>query len=195
MFDIFVPLFEQTLIELGAIGAGVGDDLALGERGHQLLGQPPLQDPAERHGDDIVEIDFVEGDDLVRHRGPERGDAARLHGDALAANQVGERAAIEKIDFDFVVPIGPLHLPRLPDFAGETVGREVAATVVEVAQSLGVSGERLRGAAIFFLAAGGDISRCETDAGHDRPKTSENSRKTRNAGPTRRQPVNGQTSV
>ena len=49
-----MPLFEQALIELGAIGAGIGDDLALRQRGHQLLGKSPLQDPAERHRDDIV---------------------------------------------------------------------------------------------------------------------------------------------
>ena len=137
VFDVGVPLFEQTLVELGAIGARVGDHLTLGERGHESLGQAPLQDPAEGNGHDVVVIDFVESDDLMRHGGPKSGDAARLHGDALAANQIGECAAIEKVDFDLVVPIGPLHLARLPNFASEAVGREVAAVAIEVVQRLG----------------------------------------------------------
>ena len=135
--DVFVPLFEQLAIERRACAIGVGNNLALRQRGQQMLGQPPLQDPAKRHRHDIVEVDIVESDDLMRHSGPKRRDAAGLNGDALAANQIGERAPIEKIDLDFVVPIGSRHLPRLPDFAGKAVGREVASPAIEMVHDLG----------------------------------------------------------
>ena len=115
----------------------VGNNLALRQRRQQMLGQPPLQDPAERHGHDIVEVDVVERDDLMRHRGPKRRDAAGLNRNALAAHQIGKCAPIEKIDLDFVVPIGPRHLPRLPDFAGKPVGREVASAAIEMVHDLG----------------------------------------------------------
>ena len=136
--DVFVPLLEQALIEFGTVGAGVGDDLALGERRHEPLGKTPLQNPAERHRDDIVVVDLVEGNDLVGHGGPERGDAAGLHSDPLAANEVGEGASIEKVDFDFIMAIRPLHLLRLPDLASEAIRREVAAMAVKVMQRLGL---------------------------------------------------------
>ena len=51
--------------------------------------------------------------------------------------KIRERAPIEKIDLDFVVPIGPRHLPRLPDFAGKAVRREIAPPAVEMVHHLG----------------------------------------------------------
>ncbi len=84
--DVFVPLLKQALIELGTVGAGVCDDLALGKRRHELLRKSPLQDPAERHRDHVVIVDLIEGHDLVGHGGPECGDAAGLDGNTLAAN-------------------------------------------------------------------------------------------------------------
>ena len=132
-----MPLLEQLAIERRAISLGVGHDSALRQRREQVFGNPPLQDPAERHGDDVVVVDVVETDDLVRHGGPKRRHAARMNGHALPAHQIGQRALIEKIDLDLVVLIGARHLLRLPDFAGKAVRLEIPPPAIKMVQNFG----------------------------------------------------------
>ena len=134
VFDVLVPLLEQLAVQSGAGALGFSNDLALGERGEHMLGQPPLQDPAERHRDDVVIIQLVKADDLMRDGRPEGGHAAGFDGHALSANEIGQRAPVEEIDLDLVVPIGAGHPPRLPDLAGKAVGSELAAATVEMVQ-------------------------------------------------------------
>ncbi|MGD9633996.1 MAG: hypothetical protein AB7U97_12015 [Pirellulales bacterium] len=84
------------------------------------------------------------------HGGPKGGHAARLHRHSITADEIRERAAIEKVDLDFIVPIGPQHLPRLPHFACESIRREVAASAIEVAQRLALRKQRLATFDDFF---------------------------------------------
>ena len=132
-----MPLFEQLAIEGRTRRVGISNNLALSESEHQLFRQTPLQDPAKGDRHDMVKIYVMELDDLMRNRRPENADSTRMYRDALTPNQISERAPIEKIDLDFVVPIGPWHLPRLPDFAGKAVRREIASPAVEMVHDLG----------------------------------------------------------
>jgi hypothetical protein len=81
-------------------------------------------------------VDIIKRDDLMRHGRPKSGDLASVDLDPLAANEISQRASIEKINLDLVVPVGAGHLTRLPDFARKPVRRKVSATAIEVVQNL-----------------------------------------------------------
>ena len=136
-FQIVEPLLEHLAVELRTVSLGVGNDLALRQCGEQAFGNAPLQEPAKRHGDHVVEVDVVEVDDLVRHGGPKCRDATGMDGHPLPANQIGQRSPVEKIDLDLVVLIGSRHLLRPPNLARKAVGLEVPAPAVEFVEYFG----------------------------------------------------------
>jgi hypothetical protein len=79
-------LLKQLTIERRARGVGIGNNLPLGESDHQLFWQTPLQDPTKRHGHDMVIVDVVESDYLMRHSGPKSANPTGVDGDSLAAD-------------------------------------------------------------------------------------------------------------
>jgi hypothetical protein len=86
---------------------------------------------AQRQRHNEVRFLAFGGHDLVRNGRPKNGEPASLDGDAVPAQQVSERAGLQKVEFNFVVLVRTRHARRRPQFARETVGAELGPGTVE----------------------------------------------------------------
>ncbi len=102
----------------------------------EIRRQLALQEPRERQCDHRVFRIAGGFDDLIRDSSPERAQASMQSRDTFAAQQVGERDVLPKIQLDLVVPIGAPHGGGFPRLAGKAIRLEVGAAMIEAMHHL-----------------------------------------------------------
>jgi hypothetical protein len=123
------PLLKSQSIT--GVGGGINHQFtlkdAIDESGWKSCGE----ELAQRKRHDHVGFLAFETHDLVRNGRPKHRQPSGLDGDAMAPQQVGERAGSQEVQFDFVVLVRTRHARRRPQFASETVGTELGPGAVK----------------------------------------------------------------
>src|SRR5580700_5864812 len=106
------------------------------DRLNESIVKPTLQKPSERQSRHEIGMPSDDVNDLMRDGRPEDRQSTSVNLHLASAGQIRDRAALQKIEFNFVVTIGPPHERGRPSLAGEPVWGKVGAPGVESHENL-----------------------------------------------------------